>query len=455
MPAQQAPRASINLAELAQRHATLLRGAYLVCIAMATLLHLGFDPSLPHLLERLQRAIQPDLRANDIVDAARNVALFFGWGAIYALTAQAPTTRRDVAMATLFGLLASVTVESAQLFAAFRYASVIDVWTNTVGSFCGALLLAAVEHRAIGSMRRGTLIGVPAWFPAGALLLAAVGVTFAPSTRRTLTVAFDPSPMARLAHVLQLPMAEPSWPSLVVDAFAWLAVGLAVAMTISDRTGRLRSRQLLAWLVLAPGALALTHLGRLLSGLQGERLAPAVQGAALLAGLVVGLALVPVWRQRVTARSTRAAQLGLLVAAVGAVIAWAPAGWAAEASGGASFRWQQLVPMYSLSVTSGMSSVFLVLQRAGLGAAIGACLAARKRVGAPVPGLWSAAAYATGLELGQCLVPGRYPDITDVLITEAAAGLVLGLVERADREADDKEAASHTALKSGVRAGRF
>ncbi len=455
MPAQQAPRASINLAVLAQRHATLLRGAYLVCIAIATLLHPGFDASLPHMLERLQRAIQPDLRIKDVVDAARNVALFLGWGAIYALTARAPTTRRDVAMATLFGLLASVTVESAQLFAAFRHASVLDVWTNTVGSLCGALMLAAVEHRAIGSMRRGTLIGVPGWLPAGALLLTAVGLTFAPSTRRTLTVAFDASPMGRLEHVLLLPVSELSWPSLVVDAFAWLAVGLAMAMTVSDRTGRLRSRQLLAWLVIAPGSLALTHLGRMLSGLQRESVAPAVQGAALLVGLVVGLALVPVWRRRVTARSSRAAQLGLLVAAVGAVIAWTPAGWAADAAGGAAFHWQQLVPMFSLSTTSGMSSVFLVLQRAGLGAAIGACLAARKRVGAPVPGLWSAVAYATLLEVGQFLVPGRYPDITDVLITVAAAGLVLGLVERADRGPDELQAASDVALNSRARAGRF
>jgi hypothetical protein len=149
------------------------------------------------------------------------------------------------------------------------------------------------------------------------------------------------------------------------------------------------------------------------------------------------------------------AALGLLVAAVGAVIAWTPAGWAADAAGGAAFHWQQLVPMFSLSTTSGMSSVFLVLQRAGLGAAIGACLAARKRVGAPVPGLWSAVAYATVLEVGQFVVPGRYPDITDVLITVAAAGLVLGLVERADRGPDELPAASDVALNSRARTGRF
>ena len=67
--------------------------------------------------------------------------------------------------------------------------------------------------------------------------------------------------------------------------------------------------------------------------------------------------------------------------------------------------------------------------------AVGACLAARARVGEPRPGLRAAVLYAAVLELGQCIVPGRYPDVTDILITGSAAGLVAVLVERADRGA--------------------
>jgi hypothetical protein len=111
--------------------------------------------------------------------------------------------------------------------------------------------------------------------------------------------------------------------------------------------------------------------------------------------------------------------------------------------------------MLSLFERQDMSSVFLVLQRAGLGAALGACLAARKRLGAPVPGILGAVAYAALLEAGQYIVPGRYPDITDVLITGAAAGLVLALVERADRGPDELEAASVMALNGRPGAGRF
>ena len=442
MPAQQIPRRTNNLAVLAQRHATLLRVAYVVCIAIATLLHPGLDFSVPHMLDRLRRAVLPELGFKDAVDAARNLALFFGWGATYALTAPAPTTRRDVAMATVLGLLVSLSVESAQLFAEQRQASLVDVWTNTVGALLGAVALAGVEHRAIGSMRRGTMIGVPAWLPASALLLMAAGLTFAPSTRPSMVISGSPSPIERFRVAEAAAAATISWPALVVDALAWLTVGVAVAITISDRTGRVRARQLVAWLLISPSVLVLTHVGRLLVGLQRETGGLEVQGGALALGLAVGLALVPAWRATVTARSIRAAHLGLLAAALGAVMAWTPAAWIAVGPETSRFRWQQLVPMLSLFERQDMSSVFLVLQRAGLGAALGACLAARKRVGAPIPGIWSAVGYAALIEAGQYLVPGRYPDVTDVLITGAAAGLVLALVERSDRGPDEEPAAA-------------
>lgn len=433
MPAQQAPQRSSNLAALAQRHATPIRIAYLLCIALATLLRLGADPSLAHAFERLQRAIAPVLHFKDVVDGVRNIALFFGWGAIYALTSPQPTTRRDVLRATLVGFFASLTVESAQLFAEFRQASVVDVVTNTLGSLLGALSLAAVEHRAIGDMRRGTMIGVPGWLPAGSLLLAAAGISFAPTSRPAMVIGWVASPLGRLQMVNAAAAAEVHWTALLVDLLAWLTVGLAVGIAITDRSGRIRRRQLLAWLVLAPACLVLVHLGRGMVGLQRDQRALAVQATALIGGLTAALLLVPCWRARVTARSTRAAQLGMLAAVLGAAMAWSPAVWVTRTVGQPTLRWQQLVPMLSLFDRQDMSSVFLVLQRAGLGAAVGACLAARKRIGAPSPGIMSAVGYAAVLEVGQLVVPGRYPDMTDILITGAAACLVLTLVERADR----------------------
>jgi hypothetical protein len=212
--------------------------------------------------------------------------------------------------------------------------------------------------------------------------------------------------------------------------------------------------------VLITTTLLLTaHVGRALAGLQRESGTWQVQTVAVAIGLTLGLALVPRWRRTVPARSTRALHLAALVALLGCVMAWAPASWVATPAGGVTISWRQLVPMMSLFQRQDLSSVFLVLQKAGLGAAIGACLAARTRMGDPRPGVRASVAFAGFLELGQLVVPGRYPDITDVLITTAAAGLVAVLVERAGRGARDLPADSATGSAADLNgkppAGRF
>ncbi len=434
-PTQRAPRRGIDISALALRYATPLRASYLVCIAIATLLKLGFDPSVPHALTRLQRAFDPALSFRDIVDAARNIALFLGWGATWVLTSPAPTSRRDVVLATLWGMAASIVVETAQVFSQFRMASIVDVGTNTLGSLLGALTLWLAERRATSDLRRGTLIGIPGWIAGGALLMSAAGLTFAPSTRATRVIGWGPTPMARAQFVADAPGVTVSWLALISDVAVWATVGIALAVAISDRTGRVRRSQLIAWLAITAMLLVVVHLGRSFAGLQREIGSWQVQSVAAAVGLVVGLVAVPSWRNRVSARSTRALQLGMLVAVLGAVTAWSPASWALPRSGNSGLDWRQLVPMMSLFQRQDLSSVFIVLQKAGIGAALGACLAARTRMGEPLPGVRAAVAYAALLEAGQLLVPGRYPDVTDILIMSAAAGLVAVLVERADRGA--------------------
>lgn len=445
MPAQTPQRARIALARITRRYATPLRLAYLACIAIATLLHLDADPSLANAYVRLQRALAPHIGFRDVIDAARNVALFLGWGATCVLTSDAPATRRGVLVATVTGMLASIAVESLQLFSPFRTASIVDVATNTLGSLLGAMTVWLVEARATGDMRRGTMIGVPGWLPAGSLLLMSFGLAFAPSTRASRIVAWAASPLERARVVAGTAAVEVPWAALTTDAVAWLVVGLAVAVAIDDRAGRIRIGQFAAWLMIVPGLLFIAHAGRAMAGLQREAGSAMVQSVAVAFGLVLGLLLVPRWRATVTARSTRALQLGLLTAAVGAMISWSPATWAVRAGGG-GFSWRQLVPMMSLFQRQDLSSVFLVLQKAGLGAAVGACLAARTRVGEPRPGIRIAAAYAAAIELGQFLVPGRFPDMTDAMITLAAACLVAVLVERAAREVTSGDALERPAL---------
>ncbi len=432
LPTQQSPRASVNLAAIAQRYALPIRAAYLVCIAIATLLHLGFDGTLANALYRLQRAVEPNIGFKDIVDGVRNIALFLGWGAVWVLTSRPQSSRRDVIAATAVGMLASITVESAQLFSPFRMASVIDVATNTIGSLLGAFSVWAIERRMSADVRGGTLIGVPAWLPGGALLITAFGLTFAPSSRPTMAIAWG-SPLNRAYMVEAAEAIAVNWPALITDVVAWLCVGLTLAVAVADRTGRVRFGQLAAWIGIVATTLTAAHLGRSLAGLQREAGAWQIHAAAVTLGLLTGLVLVPSWRGWVTARSERALQLGLLALLLGAVMSWSPATWALTTANTPSISWRQLVPMMSLFQRQDLSSVFLVLQKAGIGAAIGACLAARKRVGVPRPGLRAAIGIATLFEVGQAVIPGRYPDVTDIMITSAAAGLVAVLVERSHR----------------------
>jgi glycopeptide antibiotics resistance protein len=436
LPAQQTPRTSVDLADVAERYALPLRAGYLLCIGIATLLHLGFDTELVNAGWRLKRALTPHIGFKDIVDGARNIALFLGWGATYVLTSKSPSTRRDVLLATLFGMLASITVETAQMFSQFRMASIADVFTNTLGSLIGAATVWLMERRMSTDVHRGTLIGVPGWLSGSALLMTAFGLTFAPSSRATMVIGWASSPMERARFVAATSAIIVPWTALVTDIVVWAVVGLMLAIAISDRTGRVRWGRMVAWILIIAVVLLLAHGGRALAGLQREANAWPVQTAAVAVGLLGGLMTAARWRARVPARATRALQVAGLAVLVGAVMAWSPATWVVTKANSPAFSWRQLVPMMSLFQRQDLSSVFLVLQKAGIGAAVGACLAARKRVGAPRPGLRAAIAVAALFEIGQLLVPGRYPDITDVMITSAAAGLVAVLVERAHRGHD-------------------
>ena len=91
------------------------RVAYLAVLALATLVPFGFDPDLSHIVLRLQRALQPSISARDAVDAARNVVLFAGWGALWAATSRSRRSVAVVAGAALSGVGLSILLESLQL----------------------------------------------------------------------------------------------------------------------------------------------------------------------------------------------------------------------------------------------------------------------------------------------------------------------------------------------------
>lgn len=435
IPVTRQVRPGPDLAALAQRWALPIRSGYLLCIAFATLMQLEADPSLANALQRLADAFAPHINYKDVVDAARNVALFVGWGAVWILTDRAPSMWRSVGRATVVGLLASATVEGIQAFSTVRTASILDVATNALGAFLGAAIVWAMEHRAATDMRRGTLLGMPAWMPAGAWLAATFGLAWAPTSRPVLFLGWSPTPWDRLqASVARSPEVPALQLATVPDAIVFGLAGLLAALAVCDRAGRLRLPQLVAWAALGVVAAAAAQLGRGLSGVTIEPAVLWVQLPAYLGMLAIGCTVMPRWRAAVPARSTRALQVGLAITFIGALAAWWPASWI-PATDRSVITLRQLIPMYSLVQRQDLATVFLVLTKGALGAALGSAVAARKAVGQPVPGFRAVALVALAWELGQLLVPGRYPDITDVLITGAAGGLMAVLGGRAKQGA--------------------
>jgi glycopeptide antibiotics resistance protein len=132
------------------------RLAYLLVLLFATLQPFYLDTTPANIAERIHRALHPELGGADVVDAARNILLFGGWGIIWALTA-AGSAKRTILRATGTGICISVFVETTQLFSWNRNTSLLDVTTNTIGALGGALahlmLIACTRDRREGKTR--------------------------------------------------------------------------------------------------------------------------------------------------------------------------------------------------------------------------------------------------------------------------------------------------------------
>lgn len=82
----------------------------------------------------------------DIVDVIGNVLLFLPLGFLYRLSRH--TAHRHSVLRVLgIGVLASMAIESAQVFEAERYSSLLDVVCNGAGAWLGALLYDRVAER--------------------------------------------------------------------------------------------------------------------------------------------------------------------------------------------------------------------------------------------------------------------------------------------------------------------
>ncbi len=82
----------------------------------------------------------------DAIDIVANVLLFIPLGFLYRL-ARRNASRHSTLTVLWIGALVSMAIESAQLFEVERYTSVLDVATNALGAWLGALLVDRISTR--------------------------------------------------------------------------------------------------------------------------------------------------------------------------------------------------------------------------------------------------------------------------------------------------------------------
>jgi len=388
------------------------------------------DTTPANVAERIHRALHPELGGADVVDAARNILLFGGYGVIWALTA-AGSARRTMLRATGTGIFISILIETAQLFSWNRNASLLDVTTNTIGALGGALallmLIAFTRERRNGQ----SLLGLPMLVFAGGYGTAACLEAIMPLFWHDTLPGGYSWPLSRFA----VSAAAFRWSSLLSSTISDLplffpAGALAVAaVTEFGLDPRAAFRRV------APAGVAVALVAELTHGFLGmEMLAGSflLRSAAIVTGAWVGARLLPRLGSAPPGPA-RARRFLLGYALVLAAWAWRPflpewSAWPVRAK--LARPWY--IPLASSEYQLDLLSVVLVCAPFFLYLPFGAMLAAwpvRRRGILAGPG--PAVLLALMLEMVQLVIRERQPDVTDFLV--AASGAIVGwaIVRRA------------------------
>jgi VanZ family protein len=406
------------------------RAAYVVILLIATLTPFRFDPTPGEVQARLVRAFQPSVSGMDVIDAARNVVLFAGWGVVWALTAAGKAGRATL-LATLSGAAISISVEAAQLFASNRKTTILDVTTNTAGSFLGAVGLILLIY--IARERRGarSFVGVPTMLFAASYMAAVFFEAFSPLFSEGTMDGVRGGPFTRLHLALA---AMPTQSLLDVtwsDLLLFPPAGILMVAALNEAGLSYRTA---FWRTVGGGWLLMVGAEILHGGL-GQR----VQlGAILLHGIAITLGAWLAWRY--LARLTvllrgRARVLALLLAYLAVLIVWAWRPLMPEislAGIAAKFDSDWYKPLAGLSLRYDFFTVVDVCNQFLLYLPVGALLAVwplRRRgwLAGPLPAIWTALL----LEAGQVIIMGRMLDVTDFMIMTAGASIGWAVVRRA------------------------
>lgn len=406
------------------------RLAYIVIILFATMAEPG-TTSATGMTARLERALATDVTGRDIVDGIRNLLLFAGWGAVWMVTSAPGPAKPMLLRATLSGLLLSGTVETVQLFAARRVASVLDVATNTVGSFAGAITVAILILVARAGLGRRSYLGMPGLLFALCYGMATFLEAFSPFFRQARLPGVWGSPGERLGAAFD----RFEWSSItavpLLDVLLFVPAGvLGVAALVEMGVSRRR-----ATAGVISGAIVLYAGAELARGAAGYAIAlgPLL---AHVAGVTVG-AWVAVRGLSAFSRGLRGrARPAAVLIAYGIVVAfWVLRPFMPEIDVQTiadKLIVRRFIPLMAYRERMDVFTAADVMIPTLLVMPVGALLAVWPlRLGGWLSGALPAVYAMVILELGQIVVSGRFFDATDILVASASAVLGWTVMRRA------------------------
>jgi glycopeptide antibiotics resistance protein len=401
-----------------------VRLAYVAIILLATLAQLHFSPDLTAAAQRLTRAFTPSLGWQDAIDGLRNTVLFAGLGVTWVMTSLAGRVRAEIPRATLVGFGLSVTVEGLQLFSPVRTASIVDVASNTLGAFVGALVVAQVLVALYRARGAPSYLGPPAFVLAGPYTVAVLCEALTPLFRSAPLPGVSGGPLARLRVALALApslrLAEVPWSDLLLFAPA----GFLVVMLLAER-GR-SARQ--TWPAVAAAGAACAFGAEVAHGMLGLSIrweAAATHAVAVGAGAWWAKRRLAALSQ--TLRGPRRA-LAAIAAYALLLVLWGARPFLPDldiAAIAPQLTADHLVPLASLVERVDVFSALHVAQLFLLYLPLGCLLAVWPlRLRGRWSHLWPAVWLAWGIEAGHLVIADRYFDVTNALI--ACAGLGMG-----------------------------
>ena len=411
-------------------HARAARLGYVAVVLVATLSNLHFDPTWADVPPRLIRALNFTPHLSDAIDAARNVLLFAGLGAVWIATSRLARPTATIVRATIISLVFSACIETLQLFSPVREASLIDVTTDTIGGLVGGLITLGAFAVVDDTAGERSYVGIPAVILAAGYGLATIMESFIPLFRQDLLPQLGGSVSERIGRAILAIRAESITQIPVVDGLIFFPAGMftVVALMESGVAGAV------AALFVVFGAVIVYPAVEVLHGVSAE---PIILGAALThiiavsTGAVVAACGLGSFGRRFTI-DARARFLAAGYALVVMLWSWRPFRLDLSASSMAEqFSASHIVPLQALAERGDLFSVTDVVTQGVIFFPLGALLAVwpLRRKG-PLSGLLPAIYLAVILEVGKIPIAERFMDVTHILIQSAGAALGFLLLRR-------------------------